>query len=195
MKTLKIVALAAVTAGLLTAAAMPALADRGHGGWGGAGWHHRMGPHKGMHGAVRFMEWFDTDRDGKVTQAEIDAVIAEQFTKADADGSGGVSLDEFKVAFAEIFSQDRVRAFQRLDRDGDGKVTEAEYNRPVERMITRMERRGSFASGEAGPGAEQVANAERGRDRGPGMRGPGRHHRGMAMMLVERFDAIGDGSV
>lgn len=35
-----------------------------------------------------------------------------------------------------------VRGFQRMDRDGDGRVTEAEYTRLVERMQARIERHG-----------------------------------------------------
>lgn len=43
---------------------------------------------------------------------------------------------------AEDADQRIVRGFQRIDRDGDGRITEAELTRAVERMTERLERRG-----------------------------------------------------
>lgn len=178
-------ALAALAAALVGTTAMPAFADRGGRGEGpGQGWHQaghgkQWGENRGKRGhhgrrgqmARMFMERFDTDRDGKVTQEEIDAKADAMFTAADSDGNGSVTLEEFKVAYAKEFSERRVRAFQRLDRDGDGKVTEEEYNRRAERMLDRMER---------------ADDDDDGKRRG-GRRGHGR--------MMDRFDADGDGNV
>lgn len=184
MTTFKKITLAALAAALVGTTAMPAFADRDGGmqGWGRdggkPGWHqsHRGGKHGWHHGrrgnmARMFMERFDTDGDGKVTQAEIDAKVEATFASADANGDGKVTLDEFKVAYQTEFSERRVRAFQRLDRDGDGKISEDEYNRRMERMISRMEQRD-------------------GDDDKKGRGGPRGHGR-----MMERFDADGDGNV
>jgi len=105
----------------------------------------------------------DTDGNGEVTQTELDAKAKADFasrlqqggalsganllqasesgspdqdflTKADTDGSGSISLDEFKAAKPadapdDISSED---IFNQLDSDGDGSVTlsELEANRP-----------------------------------------------------------------
>ncbi|WP_349360012.1 hypothetical protein [Stappia sp.] len=147
MSTFKKVAVGSLAAVLVAAVALPVAADR----WGpgeGRGWHksgwHEGGWHKGgRHGrgqmAMRFMERFDTDGDGKLTQAEIDAVTAGMFGAADADASGGVTLPEFKTAFAREFADRKVRAFQRMDRDGDDALTRAEYDRMTARMESRMD--------------------------------------------------------
>ncbi len=187
MKTWKIATATALAAALAGTVAMPAFADRGEGhGWRGEGGHHRGGM---MRAAAMFMDKFDQDKDGKVTQTEIDAVVAERFTDADLNGDGTVTLDEFKIAFAEEFSERRVREFQRLDRDGDGKVTKAEFDRAGERMFSRLDRNDDDAIG---------SDDRKGRRGGEGRRAmrDGHHGFGHGMgggaMMREFFDADTD---
>ncbi|MCA1298422.1 EF-hand domain-containing protein [Stappia indica] len=176
-------AVAAVAATLVGSLAVPALADRGGCRGGEGGWHHGMGKgmgsgHHGMgmgRGHQGMAQWFvvrfDTDKDGRVTQAEIDATLVDMFAKADADSSGGVSLEEFKKAYAAEFANRKVRSFQRHDVDGDGKLTKAEFDRRMNRMMDRMEKRG-------------------------GGKGAGRGPDGMGRMgQMQDFDADGDGNV
>lgn len=187
MTNIRKIALVALSATLLGSFAAPAFADRdGKGRGEGREWHHGQMHHdgkrgkwgKGHHGhhgrqgprmAMMFMETFDKDGDGKLTQAEIDERSNELFAAADTNGDGRVTLEEFKVAFVATAVTPKVRAFQKLDRDGDGKVTEAEYNARAERMMSRMDRRKDDDD-----------------DRGPrrGMR-PG----------MEAFDTDGDGNL
>ena len=115
---------------MLTAAAGVAVAG---------GERHGQGPHGG-HGAMMMLERFDTDGDGKATRAEVEAWRADQLKRFDTDGDGTLSLAEFQPLFAEMMKPASVRAFQQLDRDGDGKITEAEQTRPIERMFSRMDR-------------------------------------------------------
>ncbi|MBA5779103.1 EF-hand domain-containing protein [Stappia sp. F7233] len=197
MKPLKVATLSALAIVLAGSVALPAFADRGEGRGEGHGWrhgergehhgrwegrrgegrHHGGGHHRGMMGgAIFFMDTFDTDKDGKVTQAEIDAVVTERFGKADTNGDGGVTLEEFKPAFADTFAERRVRSFQRLDRDGDGKVTEAEFARRGERQFARLDRDDD----------DSIESDDRGGRRGYG-RGGG--------MLLELFDTDDDGDV
>ncbi len=124
--------------------------------------------HKGKrHGEQRF-EAMDTDGDGAVSRAEVDAVRAERFAAADANRDGGVSFEEAKayqeaererrreekarkhfaamdadgdgVLKPEEFGNARIDAmFERVDEDGDGVITQAERD---EMRDTMRERRG-----------------------------------------------------
>ncbi|WP_425088079.1 hypothetical protein [Stappia sp.] len=194
MTRFKKIAVAALAVTLTGAVALPAVADRGGHGWGkGSG--HGSGMMGGRHGrgqmAMRFMERFDTDADGKITQAEIDATVTEMYAAADADTSGGVTLDEFKAAYVREFSDLKVRAFQRLDTDGDGSVSKAEFEARGGRMMGGGGR--GMHSGMMGQGMMGQMGQGRGQGmmgqgmgmnnddgRGPGMRGDGKRGQNQA---------------
>lgn len=188
----KTLVITAVAAAALAAVAMPfvAHADPGEGGWFGG--HGRMGHHGGggpgagfgMMGAGGPMQMFqeiDANDDGKITQDEIDAARAEKFAAANADNQGGVTIEEFEPFFWEQRRQMMVRAFQFLDSDGDGEITEAELSERTDGLVARMDRNGDGAlsmedrrgrgerHGWWGRGGD---DDERGPGRGPGM-GPG----------------------
>jgi Ca2+-binding EF-hand superfamily protein len=170
MTRFKKIAVAALAVTLTGAVALPAVADRGGHGWG-KGSAHGSGMMGGRHGrgqmAMFFMERFDTDADGKITQSEIDTVVAELYSAADADTSGGVSLDEFKAAYARELSEMKVRAFQRLDTDGDGSVTKAEFEarggrgRQSGMMGRGMKGGGMNGGGMKGQGAGMMGQGQR----------------------------------
>ncbi len=75
-------------------------------------------------------EEMDTDRDGRVTRAEFDAHHANVVGAADTDGSGGLSLEEFRALDAERARRRADDAFRHFDRDGNGEVTLAELPPP-----------------------------------------------------------------
>lgn len=140
---MKTTTFAAIVAGAFLAA-MP-LAHAEGWGWGGHGHHGRGGHHGGPGFAMRMMERFDADKDGKITQAEIDAAQTERFAKANSDGQGGVTIQEFGPFFAEEHRERMVRAFQRLDSDGDGQISKEEFDARTAGMVQRMDRNGDGA--------------------------------------------------
>jgi Ca2+-binding EF-hand superfamily protein len=157
MTVLKTIALGTLAATLATSVAGIALA----GGLDRKGWGHDGGPRGGQ-----MIEMFDQNGDGSITQDEVNAAVAERFAAADADKDGRVTLDEFKAYRLAEMQPMQVRAFQRLDRDGDGKVTRAEFDRVSERMFARFDRDGD---GEL----KQLPHGPEGR--GPDGKGPEGH--------------------
>lgn len=122
---------ATVVAGL--AFAGQSVAQRLHGGG--------LGPLGGL-GAERLLREVDTDRDGRMTQAEIDAAVNARF---DADANGRLSQAEFGALWADITRPAFVRAFQFLDSDGDSAVTKAEVDERFGRLVQRFDRDGDGA--------------------------------------------------
>ncbi|KZK86331.1 transaldolase/EF-hand domain-containing protein [Pseudovibrio sp. Ad46] len=92
----------------------------------------------------QFFTNFDTNKDGSVTTAEIEAKRKADFAKADTAGDGAITLEEWKVFAADRSSErskDRsVRIFQRFDSNGDGQVTREEFLDQAERMTARMDK-------------------------------------------------------
>ncbi|MBO6757811.1 MAG: EF-hand domain-containing protein [Roseibium sp.] len=207
MKPFKTIAIAVLTAGVastaLTAASTASARDMG--GWWGGGKHQgwMMGGRGGGRGD-RLFDRFDADDDGAITQAEVDAQAAAMFTAADTNTDGAVDLEEFRAELLNHSEDRRVRAFQRLDRDGDGTVTLEEYNGVSDRMFNRMDRnddgvlervRGHRGGGQQGaerePGGETEEAGRRGR--GGGWGGPGRM--GPIRMVFATFDTDNDGKM
>jgi len=44
--------------------------------------------------AARVMEKFDTDKDGKISRTEYEAVVMERFDNADTDNTGFITIDQ-----------------------------------------------------------------------------------------------------
>lgn len=131
-----------------TAAAMGTAAFMGHavaaGGFDGChrgGFERGHGGHGGPRGEMLFRT-FDTDKDGAVTAAEIDAETERRLNGNDADGDGALSLKEFEGVWMEMLRNRMVDAFQRFDEDGDGVITKAEVDQKTSWMMSRMDRDG-----------------------------------------------------
>ena len=107
-------------------------------GWG----HHNRG-----HGGFMRMFWerYDTNQDGKITQAEIDANRTEWHGKFDADKNGTLTLKEFEALWLEANRQRMIREYQRFDKDGDAALTLDEYKKPLSRFVENHDRNGDGA--------------------------------------------------
>jgi hypothetical protein len=116
-----------------------AYADRGgHGGWHGEG---HGGKGRGMMGQ-EMMERYDANKDGKLTQAEIDQNRTQWYGDFDADKNGGLTLQEFTNLWLKARNEMIVREFQFFDRDGNGSLTIAEYQAPMQNMVATRDRNG-----------------------------------------------------
>ena len=82
----------------------------------------------------------DADKDGAITQAEVDAFRQAKVAGADANSDGGLSIDEFDTVYRELTRSNMVRAFQRLDTDGDGTITKAEMDNRFGNIVKFMDR-------------------------------------------------------
>ncbi|MEP2704667.1 MAG: calcium-binding protein [Roseibium sp.] len=186
-KTIAIAALAASVAGTALTASLPAYAQSGAansdggqeiqemtgkrfahmGKRGGEG--RGYGKRGGRQRAERLFERFDTDGDGIITAAEIEAVRAADFTAHDTDSNGDISLEEFKAAFLTRSNDKMVRAFQFLDTNGDGTVTQEEVDTAANRMFNRLDRDGNGVVEKVrGQGGKRGQGAGQGGQQGQG---------------------------
>ena len=127
-------------------------------------------------------ETLDTNKDGKIDQAEAKAMLQTRMTTADTNSDGTITLEELqahmsaraskraqenasrmmerldtdkdgKISTAELTAmaerqEDRFgRIFSRLDRDDDGAISQTEYDRMAERMQKRGEGRSEHRGG------------------------------------------------
>lgn len=222
MNTPKKIAIAALAAGVASLAVTAQAQAEDRGGWKkmahGGGWHMsgprgEMGRH-GRRGGRQLMDQFDVNKDGSLTQQEVDQVVQERFAKADAAGNGSVDLEEFKAFWLSESRDGMVRAFQRIDRDGDGAVTKEEYDTLADRMFSRLDRDGNGTlemvrggkiganADDEGPDGDEAGNRRRharGDDDRGGRRGGHRFGKGGGFggpgMMFELFDTDKDGKV
>jgi Ca2+-binding EF-hand superfamily protein len=137
-------------------------------GWQGGhhGQRHGMGGHGGMGMPVmRMAREADTDKDRALSQAEIDAFVTEKVRLGDANGDGNLSLDEFQTVWLSIVRPTMVDRFQDLDEDGDGSITAAERADRFGEIVVRFDRNGDGKLSEADMRRGRGGHGDRG-DRG-----------------------------
>ncbi|MEK9726305.1 MAG: hypothetical protein VW405_22850 [Rhodospirillaceae bacterium] len=77
---------------------------------------------------------------------------AKAIADADKNGDGALQIDEFQTVWLNLMRHRMVDHFQFLDDDGNGKVTDAEISKPLDRMTRFMDRDddGTIERGEMG---------------------------------------------
>ena len=102
---------------------------------------HQAAPPRG-HGRAgqRFLSEYDLNHDGKVTRAELDQALHQQF--AAASKGSALSKDQFTAMQGSRAETTSARAFQRLDANHDGKLTLQEFSASQQKTFARMDRNG-----------------------------------------------------
>lgn len=108
----------------------------GH-GFGGRG---HFGGHGGF-GRARFCGDSDISKDGKVTRAEFDAIMGKHFRDA-TGGGAAMTLPQFIAEQSAQYREMNDKMFKRLDKDGDGKLSMAEFSAPMLKLFARLDRNG-----------------------------------------------------
>ena len=96
----------------------------------------------GMHDVSSLLERYDANRDGALSQEEIDTNRTQWHGEFDKDKTGDLTLAEFETLWLKARRQAMVREFQEFDRDGDGKLTLDEYKAPLNAMVSRLDSNG-----------------------------------------------------
>ncbi|HSV28677.1 MAG TPA: EF-hand domain-containing protein [Candidatus Omnitrophota bacterium] len=89
-------------------------------------------------GRMPMMQQLDTDNDGSVSREEFMAghqMRQQGYTAADTDKDGAISREEFMQAG----QQRREERFRELDRDNDGRLTQAEMSDRASAMFRAMD--------------------------------------------------------
>ena len=116
---------------------------------GAAGALHAQGPDGPGRERASF-GMFDTNGDGQITQAEVDVLRQARFAELDANGDNQVSRDEFLAHSAARSGERAGRMFDRLDADGDGLLSRdmAEQRIPGREIVARFDTDGDGAVSE-----------------------------------------------
>jgi Ca2+-binding EF-hand superfamily protein len=77
-----------------------------------------------------------------LTQAEIDGGRQSRLAEFDTDKDGRLTLEEFEALWLDRMRERMVDNFQRLDADGDAIVTGEEYRAPMAFIVVRADRNG-----------------------------------------------------
>ena len=94
---------------------------------------------RGPMGESRMIRLLDTDRDGKVSLAEITAEQGRLIGASDLDGDGTLSPDEFRRRGGLFQRLGTTTLFDLMDADGDGSLTAEEIAKPSERWFSRYD--------------------------------------------------------
>lgn len=132
---LKYLPLVIAAAGIATLIATRSFADgRGMGPEGGHG-----------HWGRWMVQEMDANKDGKVTQAEIEAFQAARAAEIDADKDGKITADEIQAFRERQRAKHEAEMLARMDANGDGTVSVQEYEAAQTWRLARMDRNGDGA--------------------------------------------------
>lgn len=109
-----------------------------------------LGAQHGQHGRGPDFGALDSDGDGWITRAELDAMRAARFAEADSDGDGKLSAAELEARGA----QRAARMMKRLDANGDAllapeEIAQARRGGGPDRMFARADSDGDGSLSQA----------------------------------------------
>lgn len=93
-------------------------------------------------GAERLQRQFDLNKDGRITRAEMNGTLGARFV-AFTRHAPTMTLEQFIAARASEFRPSNEAMFHRLDWNGDGKLTLAEYAAPQRIRFVELDRAGA----------------------------------------------------
>ncbi len=85
---------------------------------------------------------FDTNGDGRVTQAEIDEFRSNRLSEFDTNSDGNLTLTEYQALWLAAMREKMVDRFQDLDADGNAVVTTEDFKRPFANLVRRLDKNG-----------------------------------------------------
>jgi Ca2+-binding EF-hand superfamily protein len=133
-------------------------------------------------GTGKFMRFFDTNKDGVVTQDEFDAAMNTRFQHMDSDHNGTVSMQEFHNYLRQRRQEHKQAWLKQMDSNGDGSVSQDEYiayqTKKAQSRFTRLDKNHDGVLN-----ADELGKCSHHR----------RHHGGKG--LFHKLDANGDGVI
>lgn len=143
----------------------------------------------------------DANKDGKISKSEHEAARNRIFTAMDRNKDGAVDRTEVRAFILARMQERRARRMKRIDPNGDGKITEAEFLARAKARFKRLDanKDGALSPEEVGRGfARRGGRGMRHRMRRHHMRHGGHRfgRRGFGKgRMFRRFDANRDGKV
>lgn len=102
----------------------------------------RHGLRPGRHFSGRLSELCrvaNFNKDGKISRVEADKAIAARY-HAVVKGGEGMTVGEYSALARSRFGAMEARRFTRLDKNKDGKLSEAEFAAPGQRLFVRLDK-------------------------------------------------------
>lgn len=90
--------------------------------------------------AAALIEQADANGDGNISKAEFLARRSDAFRDLDADASGALTELEFELAVAQRMKRFTGRAFAKVDKDGNGVISQAEWDESPPRAFDKLDR-------------------------------------------------------
>jgi Ca2+-binding EF-hand superfamily protein len=94
---------------------------------------------RGNFGLAGFCFDNDLNKDGKVMRAEFDTAVGKRFALV-ANGVATMNAEQFASDLERRFHDSNAKTFKRLDKDGDGKLTLAEFAANELKLFARLDK-------------------------------------------------------